>query len=59
MYMRELRDREFESIMFENSTLINKLENLENVFIGSAINRDSQNPKQKSKMQEMYQQSSL
>ena len=30
--------------MFENAQLQNKLENLENVFIGSAIQRDGKKP---------------
>jgi len=32
--MRETREKEYENLMFENQTLYNKLENLENVFIG-------------------------
>jgi kinesin family protein 12 len=36
-YMKELKERDFENVMFENNTLYGKLENLENVFIGSAI----------------------
>ena len=39
-YTKELKEREFENVMFENNTLYGKLENLENVFIGSAIARD-------------------
>jgi kinesin family protein 12 len=39
-YMKELKERDFENVMFENNTLYGKLENLENVFIGSAIQRD-------------------
>ena len=39
-YQKELRERDFENVMFENNTLYGKLENLENVFIGSAIQRD-------------------
>ena len=34
MFMREVREKEYENVMFENQTLYNKLENLENVFIG-------------------------
>ena len=34
LYQRESREREFENVMFENQSLYNKLENLENVFIG-------------------------
>ena len=39
-YAREMKERAFENIMFENNTLYGKLENLENVFIGSSIARD-------------------
>ena len=39
-YQKELNERDFENVMFENNTLYGKLENLENVFIGSAIQRD-------------------
>ena len=34
LLQREVREREYENVMFENQTLYNKLENLENVFIG-------------------------
>ena len=33
-YGKEVRERDFENIMFENQTLYTKLDNLENVFIG-------------------------
>jgi hypothetical protein len=36
-YQKELRERDFENVMFENNTLYGKLENLENVFIGATI----------------------
>jgi len=39
-YQKELQERDFENVMFENNQLYGKLENLENVFIGSAIQRD-------------------
>jgi hypothetical protein len=39
--VKDLRERDFENVMFENAQLQNKLENLENVFIGSAIQRDN------------------
>lgn len=39
-FTKDLRERDFENVMFENAQLQNKLENLENVFIGSAIPRD-------------------
>lgn len=41
-FAKDLRERDFENVMFENAQLQNKLENLENVFIGSAIPRDGQ-----------------
>lgn len=39
-FAKDLRERDFENVMFENAQLQNKLENLENVFIGSAIPRN-------------------
>lgn len=42
-FAKDLRERDFENVMFENAQLQNKLENLENVFIGSAIMRDGRN----------------
>ena len=39
-YSKELMERDFENVMFENNTLYGKLENLENVFIGSSIQRE-------------------
>jgi kinesin family protein 12 len=39
-YQKEITERDFEGVMFENNTLYGKLENLENVFIGSSIQRD-------------------
>ena len=42
MAVREAREREFESVMFENSTLYSKLENLENVFIGQPSRRPNE-----------------
>lgn len=38
-FQKDLRERDFENVIFENAQLQNKLENLENVFIGSSINR--------------------
>ena len=35
-FAKDLRERDFENVMFENAQLQNKLENLENVFIGSS-----------------------
>lgn len=39
-YQKELAKRDYENVLFENNTLNSKLENLENVFIGSAIQRN-------------------
>ena len=41
--VKDLRERDFENVMFENAQLQNKLENLENVFIGSAVQRGNNN----------------
>jgi hypothetical protein len=38
-FAKDLRERDFENAMFENAQLQNKLENLENVFIGSSGRR--------------------
>lgn len=38
-YGKELKERDFENVMFENQTLYTKLENLENVFIGAPLTR--------------------
>ena len=39
-FQKELAKRDYENVLFENNTLNSKLENLENVFIGSAIQRN-------------------
>jgi len=39
-FQKELTKRDYENVLFENNTLNSKLENLENVFIGSAIQRN-------------------
>lgn len=39
-YAKELIERDLANVNFENETLNSKLENLENVFIGSAIQRN-------------------
>jgi len=36
-FAKDLRERDFENVLFENAQLQNKLENLENVFIGSSL----------------------
>lgn len=38
-FQKDLRERDFENVMFENAQLQNKLENLENVFIGSSVQK--------------------
>jgi hypothetical protein len=45
--------------MFENNTLYGKLENLENVFIGSAIQRDGLGSSQSNKLTHDYTTSTL
>jgi len=39
-FQKDLREKDNENIVFENNTLYSKLENLENVFIGSSLNRE-------------------
>ena len=53
-----MKERAFENIMFENNTLYGKLENLENVFIGSSIAREGLNSAH-SKMSQDYTTSTL
>lgn len=43
-YAKELMERDLANVNFENETLNSKLENLENVFIGSAIPRNQNGP---------------
>ena len=40
-YQKELSQRDHDNVVFENGTLNQKLENLEDVFIGTAIQRNS------------------
>ena len=42
-YQKELMNREFEGMMYENNSLISKLANLEKVFIGESMDHDSGN----------------
>lgn len=58
-YQKELNERDFESVMFENNTLYGKLENLENVFIGSAIQREGISSSSNSKLSQDYTTSTL
>ena len=37
--LKELKERDFENVIFENQGLYAKLENLENVFIGSTVQK--------------------
>ena len=39
-----MREKDYENVMFENQTLFNKLENLENVFIGQPSRRPNTFP---------------
>jgi kinesin family member 12 len=58
-YQKELRERDFENVMFENNTLYGKLENLENVFIGSTIQRDGLSSSHSNKLTQDYTTSTL
>lgn len=53
-YSKELQDRNFENAMWENQTLYSKLENLENVFIGSRLPKPSEGKSEDSKSQLSY-----
>jgi hypothetical protein len=57
-FQKDLREKDNENIVFENNTLYSKLENLENVFIGSSINRNDIHS-QHSKLSEDYMTSTL
>lgn len=57
-YQKELKERDFESVMFENSTLYTKLENLENVFIGTPLSK-ADDERGKQKFTQDYQTSTL
>ena len=39
--VKELKERDYEGVIYENQSLYSKLENLENVFIGSPLERDN------------------
>ncbi len=41
-YQKEIKERDFENLMFESNTLSYKLENLENIFVGAPIQRNNQ-----------------
>ena len=56
LYAREARERDFENIIFENQTLYNKLENLENVFIGQPSRK---NTNEGGRLSQEYAQSTL
>lgn len=57
-YQKELKERDLQNVMFENQTLYSKLENLENVFIGQPLQRDSQRS-QPDGLMSVYQESNL
>ena len=38
-YAKELKERDYENVIFENQSLYTKLDNLENVFIGAPLSR--------------------
>jgi kinesin family protein 12 len=58
-FQKELRERDFENVMFENNTLYGKLENLENVFIGSTIQREGLASSHSNKLTQDYTTSTL
>jgi hypothetical protein len=55
--MKEICERDLDNVDFENNTMNHKLENLENVFIGSAIQRNQN--KKKSNLTEDYEMSTV
>ena len=59
-YQKEVRERDFENIMFENQTLYTKLDNLENVFIGQPSSHKSELDSERSAaLQTRYSESNL
>jgi hypothetical protein len=40
-YQKEVKERDHLNLAFENNTLLSKLENLENIFIGMPIQRQT------------------
>ena len=59
-YQKEVRERDFENIMFENQTLYSKLDNLENVFIGQPSSHKSElDSERTAALQTRYSESNL
>ena len=59
-YQKEVRERDFENIMFENQSLYTKLDNLENVFIGQPSSHKSELDSERSAaLQTRYSESNL
>ena len=59
-YQKEVRERDFENIMFENQTLYTKLDNLENVFIGQPSSHKSELDSERTQaLQTRYSESNL
>lgn len=59
-YQKEVRERDFENIMFENQTLYTKLDNLESVFIGQPSSHKSEAESVRSQaLQTRYSESNL
>lgn len=46
-----MKERDFENVMWENQTLYTKLENLENVFIGTRLTRQQDGKMEDTKSQ--------
>ena len=42
-YQKELSERDYQNVMLDNNSLMSKLENLENIFVG-ASNRGTHEP---------------
>jgi hypothetical protein len=38
-YQKEISERDYQSVMLENTGLISKLENLENIFVGAPVQK--------------------
>ena len=43
-YQKELSERDYQGVMLENNSLMSKLENLENIFVGAPIQKVTGTP---------------
>lgn len=41
-YQKEISERDYQSVMLENNSLMSKLENLENIFVGGQASKGNQ-----------------